>query len=219
MAIHWLLMFERNGNIPVYTGVSEQGRGGKGGRSPCPPCSQGGKVGRNALFGTNNQPIEYKPFQSPCTLIHTHVHIQALRVPFSAEMYPFQSTCAPSFTTSVPFTRYLLSCPCLVPLSRTFVPYPCPVALFPALAPCTCPVSLPCPYFVPLFGALVPYSFHMPVSMPSPLALAIRVHTGGQDLHVGIGSGTRMDRQNAWAEKGRRELKRASEELERHSNC
>ena len=28
-----------------------------------------------------------------------------------------------------------------------------------------------------------------------------------------------MDGQDAWAEKGRRELKRASGELERHSNC
>ena len=142
------------------------------------------------------------------------------------------SVCISGFP--VPFTRYLLSCHCLVPLSRALVPYPCPLPMFPAPVPCSCPLYLPCvlalsicpmhahvpcPYFVPLFGALVPYSFPMPVSMPSPRALAIRVHTGGQELHVGIGRGTRMDRQNAWAEKGRRELKRASGELERHSNC
>ena len=54
------------------------------------------------------------------------------------------SVCISGFP--VPFTRYLLSCPCLVPLSRALVPYPCPVPLFPALAPCTCHVSLPCPF-------------------------------------------------------------------------
>ena len=121
----------------------------------------------------------------------------------------------------VPLSRALVPCPCPIPLSRAPVPCSCPLYLPCVIALSICPMHahVPCPYFVPLFGALVPYSFPMPVSMPSPRALVIRVHTGGQELHVGIGRGTRMYGQDAWAEKGRRELKRASGELERHSNC
>ena len=120
-------------------------------------------------------------------------------------------------------SRALYPLPFIVPLSRALVPCPCSLLLPPvlvlALSICPMHAHVPCPYFVPLFGALVPYSFPMPVSMPSPRALAIRILTGGQELHVGIGRGTRMDGQDAWAEKGGRELKRASWELERHSNC
>ena len=58
----------------------------------------------------------------------------------------------------VPLSRTLVPCPCPIPLSR--VPVPCS---FPLYLPCVfalsiCPMHahVPCPYSVPLFGALVP---------------------------------------------------------------
>ena len=102
------------------------------------------------------------------------------------------------FPVSLP--RTLFSCHCLLPLSRAPAPCTCHHVL--ALCPCPCPIHalVPCPCSV--------------LSMPS-----LRAHTCDQELHVGIGRGTRMDGKDAWDEKGKRGLKMASWELERHSNC